>query len=712
MTKNLLLALGLFVALACTTPIKAQKTIVQKGTSHGHVDQHLDEVPPHRTCATMDAHDDALQRHPGLAAYEEQTEERFRRFMDNPDNHRSTGTVTIPVVFHVIYSINQNLVPSSRLQSQIDVLNEDYSRTNSDAGNTPAAFQGVAANTNIQFCLATVDPNGNPTTGINRVQNSNANTSYPNGEAALKNVIQWDPYSYLNVWVVENISGGVLGYATFPSSLAFDPQLDGIVLDQKYTGRNSPGSPFNLGRTGTHEVGHWLGLLHTFQGGCAGLSQSTCNSQGDRVCDTPPTSGPNYNCPGTQNTCSETFPSNQNDMTMNYMDYVNDACMNLFTNDQSIRMNFFLGGDRVAIQSSNGCGTTSGPTQCVGVDTVNFPVPGTLTNYVSSNGGYISGHNGYGDLAKAEYYANTQNYTQVDGMRFLFGAANAASGNSNCTARIWDESNGEPGQVLHTETISINNIISANGDVTIMFANPVTVNGPFFVGIELDYTNSLDTLALVTNTDGDVTSATAWEQFSNGDWFPYDDNSSWGLAISNSAHPVIEGLNVSVSPAAPTIPNGGSVQLVTTASVSNVTYSWSPTAGLSCTNCANPTASPSNTTTYTLTTTDVAANCTTTTNVTVTVGTVGIENDLFEEEVAAYPNPSNGNFMLEFDLGEIADLDISIYNNIGQILYREQLDDFSGSYRNGISLERVPAGVYHLRITNGEKAYYQKLVIE
>ncbi len=714
MSKKLVLALSLIMALATGHSVFAQKTIGNAGSNLLHSAHQPDQVPSHRTCLAEEAYADALDRHPGLRTWEQEDHQNYLRFMDNRDNQKTTGTITIPVVFHVIYSINANAVPASRLQSQIDVLNEDFSRTNSDAGNTPAAFQGIAANTNIQFCLATQDPNGNAHSGITRTQSSNANTSYPNGEAALKAVIQWDPNSYLNIWVVENISGGVLGYATFPSSLPFDPQLDGVVLDEAYTGRNSSGAPFNQGRTGTHEVGHWLGLLHTFSGGCAGLTQSTCNSQGDRICDTPPTSSSNFNCPGTQNTCNETFPSNQNDMTMNYMDYVNDACMNLFTQDQADRMNFYLNSTRASLQNSPGCQGGGGgqPTQCAGTDTVNFPVTGTLVNYTTTAGGYISGHNGYGDLAKAEYYSNSQNYTSVNGMRFLFGTATAANSNSSVTARIWDEANGEPGQILHTETLNINNIATVGGDVTVMFASPVTVNGAFFVGVELDYSTPGDTVSLITNSQGDVTTNTAWEQFSNGDWFPYDDGSSWGIELSNSAHPVIEGMTVSIAPASPTIPSGGSIQLTSTSSVSNTTYSWSPSAGLSCNNCANPVASPTNTTVYTLTATDVAANCTTVTSVTVSVGTVSIQNDLFEEEVAAYPNPSNGSFMLEFSTADINDLDISIYNNLGQALYNEKLDDFTGDYRKGINLEMVPAGVYHLRITNGAKAYYEKLVIE
>lgn len=662
----------------------------------------------------MDVYDQAIQNNPDLQRIINEDNQSYQHWLDNGNFQRSSaGTVTIPVVVHVIYSNNANAVTNTRIQSQIDVLNEDYSRTNSDASNTPAAFQGVAANTDIQFCLATRDPQGNTTTGINRIQNSQANHNM-NQAATLKSIVQWDPYSYLNVWVVESINGGnILGYATFPTNLAGNPNLDGVVCASPFFGFGSSGAPYNRGRTMTHEVGHWLGLFHTFQGGCAGMTQSNCASGGDLCCDTPPTSQPAYGCPSTRNTCSETFPSNQNDMTMNFMDYVDDQCMNLFTTDQSNRMNFYLNTTRAALQSSQGCqgGGGGGTTSCAS-DTVNYPLPGTYALYNSNNGGYVSGQNGYGDIAKAEYYPNTSGLTSIDGMRIIFGQAVAASANSTVDAHIWSDNGGSPGTILHTETINIQNIINVAGDMTVMFTNPVAVSGAFYVGIDVDYSVAGDTVALINNTDGDQAAATAWEQWSDNSWYAYDDASAWGLAVGNGAHPIVSGMTASISPAAPTIPNGGNVALTATSSAAGATYSWSPSTGLSCTNCANPTASPTTTTTYTCTFTDPAANCTTTVDVTVTVTGVGIEDGLFDGEISAYPNPSNGSFMLEFTQHDIKDLDISVFNNLGQKVYNETLEGFAGDYRKGIELSSIPAGIYHLRITDGETGYFQKLIFE
>lgn len=717
MRKKLLFVMLAFLTVA-SLGANAQRSASKIIDTHNHSQdvhvQRAPNVPAQRTCGSMDVYDQAIQDNPDLQQIIDNDNIEYQHWLENGNFQRSaTGTVTIPVVVHVIYSSNPNAVSGTRITSQIDILNADYGRTNSDAGSTPAAFQGVAANTNIQFCLATRDPQGNTTTGVNRIQNSQASHNM-NQASTLKSIIQWDPYSYLNIWVVESINGGqILGYATFPTNLNSAPNLDGVVIASPFFGFGSSGAPYNRGRTGTHEVGHWLGLFHTFQGGCTGMTQNTCASQGDFCCDTPPVNAPAYGCPSTRNTCSESFPSNLNDMTMNYMDYVDDNCMNVFTQDQASRMNFYLNTSRAAIQSSQGCAGGSGGTTACATDTVNFPLPSPnpLVVYGGDTGGYVSGHNGYGDIAKAEFYS-AGGTTFIDGMYLRFGVATAAGPNSSVDLHIWEDSNGSPGSIVHTETITIQNIINLNGDVGVMFTNPVTVNGSYYVGCDIDYAVAGDTVALFTNTDGDQTAATAWEQWSDNNWYAYDANGSWGLTIGHAAHPIINGLSVSVSPAAPTIPSGGSIALNTTSSLGNATYSWSPSTGLSCTNCPNPTASPTATTTYTLVATDPIANCTTSVDVTVTVTGVGIEDGLFDGQISAYPNPSNGTFMLEFEQSEIKDLEISVFNNLGQKVYVERLEDFVGSYRQGIQLSTVPAGVYHLRITDGEKGYFQKLIFE
>jgi len=338
---------------------------------------------------------------------------------DHPTSKKSGAVLTIPVVFHVLYENASENISDAQIYSQVDVLNEDYRKLNADTTNIPSVFTSIAADCEIEFCLAVRDPNGNSTTGITRTattvtdfSSAGANPKYD--DSGGKNA--WPRSDYLNFWVCD-IGSGLLGYATPPGGAASD---DGVVCLYTSIGRppdNPFGGSYNKGRTGTHEIGHWLGLGHTFNGGCAGTTSSTCGIQGDYICDTPPTATSNYGCPSmNQNSCTET-PTDQNDMTMNYMDYVDDGCMNLFTNDQSAVMRSVLNSSRASLQSSLSCtalnALDAGVTLIQPIDTFcgisEFIPQVTLTNYGSTvltyvainyqiDGGSISTYNWNGSL--------------------------------------------------------------------------------------------------------------------------------------------------------------------------------------------------------------------------------------------------------------------------------------------------------------------------
>jgi hypothetical protein len=216
-----------------------------------------------------------------------------------------SGTYTIPIVFHVIYNKNgTGNIPDSRIINQVAVLNEDYRAINGTLG-------GNGYDTKIQFELA----------GITRTQNN----SWFNdrGEKRYKQALGWDQNEYLNVYV--NSASGYLGYAYFPQTSAGNV-YDGVVLLYSACGGRDEGSaPYNQGRTLTHEVGHYLGLYHTFQNGCG-----TGYCAGDRIADTNAESSPFYGC-GSRTTCSSPDP------TTNYMDYSEDLCMWQFTAEQANR---------------------------------------------------------------------------------------------------------------------------------------------------------------------------------------------------------------------------------------------------------------------------------------------------------------------------------------------------------------------------------------
>jgi hypothetical protein len=230
--------------------------------------------------------------------------------------------VTIPVVVHVITNTAGTVgqVSDALVHSQIDILNEDFlamAGTNGANGNYAA----------IQFQLATEDPLGNPTTGITH----SANTTWYNDGGNYWNTLAWDTDVYLNIYT--NSAQGFLGYVpNIPQGGGVGTNSDRVVILWSAFGRNAPiGPPYDQGRTATHEVGHYLGLYHTFQS-CGTVAN--CHTSGDYVCDTNPESGPQFGCPTGATSCSPPAAAPID----NYMDYTDDLCMEEFTPEQVNRM--------------------------------------------------------------------------------------------------------------------------------------------------------------------------------------------------------------------------------------------------------------------------------------------------------------------------------------------------------------------------------------
>jgi hypothetical protein len=250
--------------------------------------------------------------------------------------------ITIPVVVHVIYKTSAQNISDEQINSQINALNQDFRRSNADTINTPDRFKPFAADVQIQFKLATADPGGRATTGIIR---KSTNASRFSTDDKIKFNSQggddaWDSRYYLNFWVGD--LGSMLGYSTIPGAAA---EKDGVVMNYTAFGTINLGAPYNLGRTATHEVGHWLGLKHIWGDGYCG---------DDLVDDTPKQGNFTSGCPDTfRSSCSN---GTLGDMYMNYMDFTNDACMNLFTAGQKKRMQalFAEDGPRNSLLSSKG----------------------------------------------------------------------------------------------------------------------------------------------------------------------------------------------------------------------------------------------------------------------------------------------------------------------------------------------------------------------
>jgi hypothetical protein len=308
-----------------------------------------------RNCGSMDYLQQQIEADPERAARLQSVDQHAYQF-EVEHGHEDRAVVTIPVVFHVVWRTTAENVSDAKLLAQLQQINDDFARLNSDAGQTPSLFASLGADTEIRFCLAQRDPSGNPTTGIVRRQTTV--TAFSSNDAvkytANGGSNAWPRDSYLNIWVA-NLSGGLLGYAQFPGGAA---ATDGVVVLYSSVGSiASPGSgaPFNMGRTATHEVGHWLNLRHIW-------GDATCGN--DQVSDTPVHNTSNGGCPTYPH--YSTCTGSPVEMTMNYMDYTDDGCMNIFTLGQKTRMQalFGTGGSRVSLLSSLGCVPPSGGTTC------------------------------------------------------------------------------------------------------------------------------------------------------------------------------------------------------------------------------------------------------------------------------------------------------------------------------------------------------------
>lgn len=302
-----------------------------------------------RNCGSMEYLESQLQSDPKRADKLDRIEKHTKKVLESGEK-AVNGVITIPVVVHVLYNNSTENISDAQILSQINVLNEDFRRTNADANNV----WSQAADSEIEFCMASSDPNGNPTNGITRTSTSTSafgtNDQMKFNSSGGKDA--WPAGDYLNIWVCD-ISGGILGYAQFPGGSA---STDGVVIDYQYFGTiGTATAPFNLGRTGTHEVGHWLNLRHIWGDGGCGVD--------DFVSDTPESDGPNYGCATGHVSCGST------DMVQNYMDYSDDACMNLMTAGQKNRMRalFESGGYRASLLASQACGTPVTPTCSDGI---------------------------------------------------------------------------------------------------------------------------------------------------------------------------------------------------------------------------------------------------------------------------------------------------------------------------------------------------------
>jgi len=293
-----------------------------------------DNKPSRRMCATAEVHHRLLED-PEYQRRRARVERFARRAVP------LSGIVDIDVVVHVVLQ-NPTAVTDAQVYTQIDVLNEDFHVANADIGQVPSVWTGLVGDAELRFRLAPVDPAGNKTNGITRTQTAVASfgTNDAVKFAASGGVDAWNTDRYLNFWVCE-LSGGVLGYAQFPGG---PPDTDGVVILASAFGRGgSARAPFDLGRTATHELGHYFDLRHIWGDRVACLGD-------DLVADTPQHEQPNYGTPAFPQVTCNNMPDGE--MFMNFMDYVDDVAMFMFTKLQVSRMRTALAGPRANLMQN------------------------------------------------------------------------------------------------------------------------------------------------------------------------------------------------------------------------------------------------------------------------------------------------------------------------------------------------------------------------
>lgn len=312
----------------------------------------------HKRCSTMELRQQRILKNPALR----QSIENAEQLMQNPTRSAGStaGVISIPVVVHVVWNLSVQNISDAQIQSQIKILNDDFRLLNKDSLKSNHPFWPFTSDTEIEFCLAKRDPNGNSTSGITRTQTSVVEWDDFNSDdlkyTSLGGKDNWDPTRYLNIYVA-NLQDGLLGFATFPDELSTNPELDGVVIRPEAFGNTGTAgtngyNANNLGRTATHEIGHWFFLYHIW-------GDEPCGN--DFINDTPVAEAENYNCPSFPRNANNSCGAGANgEMYMNYMDYVDDNCMKMFTDGQKLRMRNAISQFRPGILTSTACGTSIG----------------------------------------------------------------------------------------------------------------------------------------------------------------------------------------------------------------------------------------------------------------------------------------------------------------------------------------------------------------
>ena len=626
-----------------------------------------------RSCGANEVLARQLLENPDLQQIRNDIERRTQDFIQS-GGALDRVQVTIPVVVHVVYYNSTQNLTDQQILSQIDVLNADFRRLNADAANTPGVWQSIAADCEINFCMATQDANGNATTGIERRQTT------VNGFSTNDNVKHystggldaWDASKYLNLWVC-NLSGGLLGYAQFPGGPA---ATDGVVCDYAYFGTIGSTQPFHLGRTATHEVGHWLNCYHIW-----GDDGTSCSGS-DLVSDTPNQADENYGCPTFPSVSCSNGPNG--DMFMNYMDYTDDACMNLFTNGQKARMQslFSAGGARVSLLSSPGCQPPSGGS--CGTPT-GLAASGVTQTGATLSWGSVSGATSYNLQWKA---ASSGIWTTVTGLAATSYALSGLSAGTTYNFQV---------QAVCGSTSGNYSTASSFTTTSGSCAEQYEPNNTQATAASIPVNTAL-TAQISTSTDKDYykfANTTATRNIKiELTTLPFDYDLRLYRKNTNNNNYTLLGSSS----------NAGTLnELITyntsTVSSNYVAYVFGYNGAYSTSQCYTLKVSLSATAWRTDGSTDGQTE--------ETEIPVVFENAGFD----MFPNPANDQLTVEVPMEADADVAVSIMDPAGKVAVQQHRTLSKGDNRMSLDVSRLPAGVYFVQVRNGEAFSTRKLVV-
>lgn len=663
-----------------------------------------------KTCATNEVYQEAIRNHPEILLQQQELEQFTARYTQAHQHERNAGgpiAYVIPVVFHIVHNYGPENISDAQVYDAIRVMNEDYSKRNADTAAIVPSFQGIAANCQIEFRLANIDPQGNCTNGIDRVVSALTNNADDNAK-----LNPWPYQNYLNIWVINTFSSahsGAAAYAYYPGA-AFPANKDGIISLYSYVGSIGASNPFNA-RTLTHEAGHCLNLAHVW--GSTNQPGVACGDDG--VTDTPETMGWT-SCNLTGSICNPPIIEN----VQNYMEY--SFCENMFTEGQKTRMHAALNssvGSRNNLWSLSNLaatGTDGSPIQtCI-----------PITDFEADNLTICAGA--------------TVNFHDL-------------CWNGDPTSWSWDFPGGTPS----TSTDSFPAVVynsAGTYDVTLTVSNSAGTSSytrSAYIRVSgaptdtIPYTESFETTTVFPGTDGYIynpDNGTTWTRVTTAASagsasIRINNYTNTSGAVDQWVMPAIDFSNVTLPSMTFKVANAqrtsSSTDELRVAGSNNCGRTWNyrytksgaslSTAGVVSTSFTpnstqwrletinlNPFALKPNVRLMFENTSD-RGNNTYVDEINITGTLVGVDEvEEIELGFALYPNPSAGNTTVQFLLNKGQDVQLNVLDVTGRLL-TSMIDEELNSGLHEYQIPVHTAGIYFVDLVAGGKRHVRKLVI-